>query len=670
MKRQIAFLAMAALLAACTAAPAGTSPPATVASVGASERSTIPPRIPQGVGVALEPVDDCDVLLDYLIEQALEQVGPWGLGGGGFYARDGAVTEETMAADSAAGDDASGGAAEPSSTNVQVEGVDEGDIVKAAGDELYVLSSGRLIVYSTAGGGLEELASVEIARQFGSDQMLLDGDRLVVMGAGFDHRLDEPVDSVASDIAPVGSALTEITLVDVSDPSDPRIDRRVTMDGTTVATRLVDGHLRLVLEAQPVGLDWVRPEGSGLRAEREATERNREVIRRSTIENWLPYYVTDADEEGLVLGCDDVLLPPEPSGLGTLSILDFDLTEGIDSWEAASVVASGTTVYANVERTYVATQRWLDPAGLDSREDFDGHVTRIHRFDTPVDGNLAYVASGDVDGFLLNQFAMDEHRGHLRVASTSAPSWWGGGEESVSQVSVLAARDDRLVEVGSVGGLGETETIRAVRFMGPVGYVVTFRQVDPLYVIDLSDPTAPKAAGELKIPGYSAYLHPVGESMLLGVGQDADPETGAVYGLQLSLFDVSDPTDPVRVDTFGMGRSGRDRVESHVWSPVEGDHKAFTLADDTGYVPFEGWSWSERDETERSHIGLIAANWSDGTLEGSRVLTIFEGKATGDQWAFSPQRAVVKGDTIYAIGHGGISVIHGPSGEVVDQDRF
>jgi hypothetical protein len=668
MRRSIAPLVLAVVLAACTVSQPGATAEEVQAAVPVEPAATVPvPRpgtLPRGVAAALQPVDDCDVLLDYFIERALEQVGPWGLGGMG------AVYEvaTTEAATDAAGDDGASPGAEPSSTNVQVEGVDEGDIVKAAGDVLYVLSAGRLLIFSTAGEAIEELAVVELSRQFGVDQMLLHGDRLVVVGAGFDHPV-HPIDGFGPDIAPVGSSLTEVTLVDVTDPSDPTTLQTLTVDGSAVTTRLVDGHLRLVLEAYPVGLNWSRPRGSGLRAERAATERNREVIRNSTIENWLPYYVTDSGEEGTLMECEDVLLPPEPSGLGTLSILDFELGEGIDAWNTASVVASGSTVYANQERTYVATQRWFDPVTIDSEDAFTDHTTRIHRFDTPRDGQPTYAASGDVDGFLLNQFAMDEHDDHLRVASTSAPTWWGGGEESVSQVTVLATEEDRLEAVGSVGGLGKTETIRAVRLMGPVGYVVTFRQTDPLYVIDLSDPADPRAAGELKIPGYSAYLHPVADGRLLGVGQDADPETGAVHGLQISLFDVSDPSSPTRLDTFGL-QTGSDSPEAHVWSPVEGDHKAFTIAGGVGFVPYEGWTWSPETESETMRQGLVAVDWSDDTLDGSRILSIFEGKPAGDVWQFTPQRSVVKGDTAYVVGHGGISVIDIPTGELVDQIRF
>ena len=312
-------------------------------------------------------------------------------------------------------------------------------------------------------------------------------------------------------------------------------------------------------------------------------------------------------------------MPPEPSGVSTLSILDFDLEGDLGSWEAASVVASGTTVYANVDRTYVATQRWIDPQ-TGSREAFRGHVTRIHRFDTPVDGEMTYVASGDVDGFLLNQFAMDEHEEHLRVASTSAPDWWAGRESSESQVTVLATEGNRLVEVGRVGGLGKTETIRAVRFMGPVGYVVTFRQTDPLYVIDLSDPTEPVAAGELKIPGFSAYLHPVAEGRLIGVGQDADPETGATKGLQISLFDVTDPTarPTGHVHALPAARRSRGprRLTRRVGPPGFHEYRRSRLRALRGLVVARG------RRARGGDVRVIAVSWDGDTLDGSRVLPV------------------------------------------------
>jgi uncharacterized secreted protein with C-terminal beta-propeller domain len=172
-----------------------------------------------------------------------------------------------------------------------------------------------------------------------------------------------------------------------------------------------------------------------------------------------------------------------------------------------------------------------------------------------------------VPGYLLNQFALSEHDGVLRVASTETPLWWQGAvaSESESFVTALDERGGALVQIGKVGGLGRGERIFAVRFIGPAAYVVTFRQVDPLYVVDLERPAQPRVAGELKIRGYSAYLHPLGDGLLLGVGQDAT-ERGAQLGTQLSLFDVSDPSNPVRLHQAVVAGSS---------SSVEFDHHAF-----------------------------------------------------------------------------------------------
>ena len=665
MNRLLASAAVLTLLfAACTTGTTGNTDPTSVDDTTATTRAQS--GAPSLVAASLQVADDCDALLDYFIKQAIEQVGPWGLGGRDFRFLDDFAMEEAMASDSSSqgGGD---GSAVPSATNVQVEGIDEGDIVKAVGDVLYVISDTRLVVFSTADGGIKQLSTLDLGNQAWGNQILVHDDVLVLMGAGSSTggvSADVAIDS----FAPIYSSIAAVTFVDVADPSAPTVSRRLTMDGSVVTSRLVDGHLRVVLQAEPVGLAWSYPEGSGLRAERAATERNRQIVRDSTIENWLPYLIDSDGDEQLLLECGDVYLPPEASGLGTLAILDFDLDSSDTAWNATSVVASGSTVYANLEHTYIATSRWLDPVIFETGERVDDFVTRIHRFDTPVDGELTYVASGDVDGFLLNQFSMDEYDGRLRVASTSAP-WWRSGEDSQSRVTVLATEGKQLVVEGMVEGLGVTETIQAVRFMGPLGYVVTFRQTDPLYVIDLSDPSAPVAAGELKIPGFSAYLHPVADGRLLGVGQDADEDSGRQLGLQISLFDVSDATNPTRLDTFGIMPDDAT-LDGGVYSAVEHDHKAFTAVDGAAFVPYEGYSWSEEESEETVRLGVIEVDWSDDSLDGTRLLKVFEGQPRDQEWGFGPQRTVVKGDVAYAIGWTGITVFDLDTGEIVEQRRF
>jgi hypothetical protein len=170
---------------------------------------------------------------------------------------------------------------------------------------------------------------------------------------------------------------------------------------------------------------------------------------------------------------------------------------------------------------------------------------------------------------VLNQFSMSEDKGYLRVATTSRPIWWGGGlPQSLSQsyVTVLSDQSGALVPVGQVAGLGAGQQIYSVRFVGDSAYVVTFRRVDPLYVLDLQSPTAPRVVGQLELEGYSSYLHPLGGGLLLGVGQDVG-SGNEPSGAQLELFDVSSPSSPklLQKTTLGSGSS----------SEVSYDHHAF-----------------------------------------------------------------------------------------------
>jgi uncharacterized secreted protein with C-terminal beta-propeller domain len=251
-----------------------------------------------------------------------------------------------------------------------------------------------------------------------------------------------------------------------------------------------------------------------------------------------------------LVACDDVRHTPRFSGAGMLTVLTIDLERGLPPVDSDAIMTDASTVYASAASLYVATPGgWL-------RND-----TSIHRFDLAGPQRTDYRASGQVPGELLDQFSLSEDKGVLRVASTTASP--DGGE---SQVTVLQTRSGRLEKIGQVGGLGRGERIYAVRFIGDRGYVVTYKQIDPLYTLDLADPAHPRVRGELELRGFSSYLHPVGDHLLLGVGQDATPE-GRELGTLLSLFDVSDPAAPRLLQ--------RHALWSSTSSDVGYDHHAF-----------------------------------------------------------------------------------------------
>jgi uncharacterized secreted protein with C-terminal beta-propeller domain len=200
-------------------------------------------------------------------------------------------------------------------------------------------------------------------------------------------------------------------------------------------------------------------------------------------------------------------------------------------------------------------------------------ATNIYRFDI-TQQHPRYVGGGTVPGALINQYAMSEWNGQLRVATTEDWALPSGGWGWHSGIYVLTAVPGRLVQIGKLEGLGKGEKIYAVRFVGPVGYVVTFQTRDPLYTVDLHDPAAPTLRGELKMPGYSSYLHPVDETRLIGVGQNAT-DTGSTLGTQVSLFDVSDLANPARLARYTL---------SGAYSEAEVDPHAFLFWPATGLL--------------------------------------------------------------------------------------
>lgn len=577
---------------------------------------------------ALTSFDACDDYLAHVTERALEQLTPYGLGGGAWR---GQATDEMAVEAEAAGDGASddAGAVDRASsfdtpsagtvpdgvsgTNVQEQGVDEPDRVKTDGDTLYLVTGDRLRILDVTGDDPELLAEVPLRDGGWGAELLLDGDRLLVTSAqgGFVPFAGERVDG---DLWPGGGATTTLTAIDVADPAAPEVVQRLVLDGATLTSRMVDGVARVVIRTEAgTNLPWVQPEASGLRSEREALAANERLVEDSQAADWLPYYVHESADgerqEGSLVACDRVAQPTEFAGLGTVSVLTVDVASGslLPDAGTVAVLTGAETVYASPERLYLATQTWRgDPwvgggatgwsgAGpvpdiaVDRRfpppddERAPEVTTELHAFATDDPHATTYLGSGSVDGTLLSQWAMSEHDGVLRVASTIGDPWSAASSES--SVTTLELRDDELVELGRVDGLGPTETIRAVRFLGEVGYVVTFRQTDPLYTVDLRDPTVPRVTGELKIPGYSGYLHPVGEGKLVGVGQDAEDD-GRTTGVQVSLFDVTDPTAPVRTDTVTVPDSE---------SPVEWDHRSFLHWPATGLtvVPVQRWFWAE-----------------------------------------------------------------------------
>ncbi len=477
--------------------------------------------------------------------------------------------------DSGAGGEGGGGmpvsgrqGADESPTNVQEEGVDEPDWVKASGSTLLVATGNRLRALDAATTPPAKLDSLKLGSDTGD--LLVHGNRALLITQPAFGSADVGTSQAGGGVVPPREWLgrTRLIEVDISNPRALEVVRTYDVEGSYTSARLTGSTARIVVRTEARGIELPgTPAGISPSVLRKRWLR---AVRRSRTRAWLPAGVlrdrrTGKAKRRAVVRCRQVRRSKRFSGLGSITVLTIDMTRGLPAVDADALMTDGDTVYASPERLYVASERWLgaDPSRRELR---DESATGLHAFSTETGGETGYVASGEVPGYLLSQWSLSEHGGVLRVATTSMPPWEARAS-SASAVRTLEEREGRLSQIGVVGGLGEGERIYAVRFMGDTGYVVTFRQTDPLYVLALGDPRAPRKVGELKVPGYSAYLHPVGDGLLLGVGQDAD-ERGRTRGVQLSLFDVSDPANPARLDREALGED--------TYSQVEDDHHAFT----------------------------------------------------------------------------------------------
>ena len=638
---------LATALALALAVLAGTAVPG---ARGGGEAGAAPRSASAASGATrLQRFGSCGALLSYAKRQTLAQLGPWGLGTRGMKVGDVvAVVAESAAGGSAA---AAGGRAsadapaadEFSTTNVQEEGVDEPDLVKSNGSTLFVARFDRLFAVDVSRRDPRLVGSLQLP-QGASYELLLEGERLLVLSQGWLSIADARIRGGQSS---GGGARAQSTLIEVnvSDPGAMRVVRSLALDGSYVSARLVGSVARIVTSTgMPQALPLVGPVEPTTEAASAALARNRAVVRTSKVGAWLPSYrVKGRRGETLsrqsLVSCSDVRRPVSYSGLGLLTVVTVDLRKGLAVVDSDSVVADGQTVYSSTDTLYVATRRWLPQPVTAATENPPSVTTAIHRFDISSPTSTRYTGSGTVPGYLLSQWSLSEHEGVLRVASTEEPDWWrpGAGQESESFVTTLGERDGSLVQLGRVGGLGKGERVYAVRFAGDRGYVVTFRQVDPLYTLDLSAPARPAVLGELKIMGYSAYLHPLGDDLLLGVGQDATAE-GRVKGTQLSLFDVSDLRRPTRLQAVALG-SG--------WSEAESDHHAFLWWNRSrlAVVPLQSWE----GEPFAGAVGFRVTR--NGIEERLRV----SHKVDGKEPTSPVRRSLVVKDTLFTVSDSGVA---------------
>lgn len=508
----------------------------------------------------LDPAASCDELLTSYRDRGLAQVTAWGWGGG-----PGAlVLDRTLGAPSGyVGDlraraNLSGQLASATGTNVQETGVDEPDTVKTDGRRIVRVRGNQLIVHDATGQQIRKISTIHLPKMADAE-IVLDDDTVVAIGS----------DRVAARDQSTGQRRgSRVLTISLDDDEKPTITADVTYSSRVLSVRQHGSVVRLVLASGLPELAFTSPQGRKL-SNAEALAANRLAVTQSTIDDWLPTYDDGSGPQRLV-DCTDVAIPPDELGLDTVSVVGIDTSAATDP-HAIAIAGSTPIAYESADRLYLAagqpswgceTCDWT--MGRTTGPGGQGGTSHVFEFD--LDGvDASHVASGEIEGTIADRWSVDEADGVLRVAV-------GPSSETGDSNSIVTLRRDgtELAEIGRVDGLGPNEQIKSVRWFDDLAIVVTFRQTDPLYTVDLSDTSAPKLIGALKIPGYSEYLHPLGDDELLGIGYD-----GRGRDAQIAVFDIAD-----------LANVQRDAVVSfpRTQALAAYDPRAFTWLPDRGTV--------------------------------------------------------------------------------------
>lgn len=485
-----------------------------------------------------------------------------------------------------------------SETNIQVEGVDEMDMVKTDGSHLFIANyQGINIVKAYPAKALSNLSFIPssslIELSLGNctvspQGIFLDGDNLVVISMIYDWGPFNEWNEAMGTIASIGE-MTAISLVDVSDPSSPVLEKSWGISGYVVGARMIGGVVYVISQ------EWI------------------------WFADEVPLPRIMNGKEVVELEGSDIRYDPQGDlrdGYINLIAIDMNSFE----FETLSVLAGWTsTVYMSHESIYIAMRNWepipLFGSAVGANEVYSNIMSSI--FSIEVSGvSMQPVAKGEVPGWLLNQFSMDEYEGHLRVVTTT--SW----QPPENCVFVL----DRSLNVsGSLSGIGPSETVQAARFYGDLLYLVTFERIDPLFVIDLKDPSNPVALGELEVPGFSAYLHRINQDRVIGIGMENS-------SVKVAMYDVSDPYSPIEVSKYLV--EGEYSYSEALW-----DHHAILIDAQKGLLVISLRYLNSSNETWVHGTAVFNVSDDEVTLRG--IIDLGE-------WSWNP-RSVYIDDLLYSI---------------------
>ncbi len=536
---------------------------------------------------SVQTAKSCVDLRAFVSEAQVNGGVQYGRGGGPTMLMEGAMAPQ--ANNMKAADSAATTGSDYSQTNVQVAGVDEGDIVKTDGTYLYVVTTGKVrIVQAQPATNLKLISTIDLEENaFTPSDLYVDGNRLVVLGqrwtpyTGGPHIMDSSgspqVEKRAAGDASMmiwpgpwyGAQKAEVRIYDITNRSNPTLERKVAFDGSTVSSRRIEDKLYIIVNNPVI---WGGPGPIPLKA---------------TEEDLLPK--VDDSKTGVrpIADCNDIAILPHVPSPQYLTVGVIPLTKPTTEIKSTTVLGSAENVYASLSNLYIATTEWN--YNWNNVNPQSSEKTNVFRFAYADDG-IDLKTQGSVPGHLLNQFSMDENDNTFRIATTVSSMW--NNEKETKSTNNLYVLNMSMQRTGAIEDIAPGEQIYSARFLGDRAYMVTFKTVDPLFVIDLSDATNPKILGKLKIPGYSNYLHPYDENHLIGFGKEVDESIDkdkvhtddavyytAIQGMKVAIFDVTDVENPKELHKVVIGERGTE-------SPLLQNHKALLFDKERGLLSF------------------------------------------------------------------------------------
>jgi len=494
-------------------------------------------------------------------------------------------------------------------TNTQVRGVDEADILKNDGEHLYYVQGGRLYIVQLQ-PELKVLTSLGIPNYRQNTELYVRENRMAL---------------VYSEYPPGGDPASSVQVYDIADREKPLLVKSFSQPGSLLSSRMIDGRVYL-LSTQWANLDF--------------------RVRNGVIpeEDILPVVYNDSEPRMLPAGCISIMPNIEEPSYLLVSSLDVESSKSES--ENAAILGAGSQVYCNPSALFVACQQWQNSGGL-MRAWGIAAKTMIYKFDLLPGGKIKSAGAGEAPGAPLNQFSMDEYRGYFRIATT------GNRDRDGETVNFITILDGSLKQVGSIENIAPGERIQSARFLGGRGYIVTFREVDPLFAIDLEDPRNPKILGELKLPGFSAYLHPWDEKHLIGIGPGGD-DRGTDGSTKVSLFDISDPARPIEADRVIIPRT---------WSEIQQNHKILTVCAEKGLfgLPLRDDYGGSSFYTFHAQGNRVTRSWTLDAVRSNnaREISPYYGYYYDGNHAM---RGTYIGDTWYVLGTQGVAAYAMDSG--------